>query len=91
MPLPDVVSGLLLSGRPAVRIRSGTLDETPKAGFYWFWAFLFLVNLLKSANKMPLFQFRGNSFGAGLLIRSWKQRWGKAVLVSYVKDKIVLE
>ena len=31
MPLPDVVSGLLLSGRPAVQIRSGV----PLAGIRW--------------------------------------------------------
>ena len=38
----------LLSGRPAVRIRSGTLDTEPKAWFYWVFGFFVFVERLAS-------------------------------------------
>lgn len=43
---------ILLSGRPAVRIRSGTLDTEPKAWFYWVFGFFVLVNLSKSDDRI---------------------------------------
>ena len=52
MSLADVESGLLLSGRPAVRIRSGTLDTEPKAWFYWVFGFFVLVILSKSDDRI---------------------------------------
>ncbi|MFR6229398.1 MAG: hypothetical protein ACLUNJ_24630, partial [Enterocloster sp.] len=42
----------LLSGRPAVRIRSGTLDTEPKAWFYWVFGFFVLVILSKSDDRI---------------------------------------
>ena len=42
----------LLSGRPAVRIRSGTLDTEPKAWFYLVFGFFVLVNLSKSDDRI---------------------------------------
>ena len=43
---------VLLSGRPAVRIRSGTLDTEPKAWFYWVFGFFVLVILSKSDDRI---------------------------------------
>ena len=42
----------LLSGRPAVRIRSGTLDTEPKAWFYLVFGFFVLVILSKSDDRI---------------------------------------
>ena len=62
MPLPDVVSGLLLSGRPLVRIQPGVPDFLSKAlaarafVFYPFWYFL-------AAHSMP-------SRGCALFLRA---------------------
>ena len=60
MPLPDVVSGLLLSGRPLVRIQPGVPDFLSKAlaarafVFYPFWCFLAACSM-PSRGCRPLF------------------------------------
>ena len=43
MPLPDVVSGLLLSVGPEVQILSGTPESAAASLFSGFAAFLFLL------------------------------------------------
>lgn len=55
MPLPDVVSGLLLSEGSDVRIVSGTLESIKNIGF--FNAFLFLSNEGKTEMELRVLQY----------------------------------